>query len=210
MPSPTPEALPPTRWALTGTQNQGYGTHFARLVAEGEDVEGEARLADTLLPRRGRVLDVGSGMGRVAAALLARGHDVVATEPDDDLRAQSRATYPDLEVLPHEALAVDPDTVGRFDLVVAVGNVMVYLGEGTERAVLGRFRALLADGGRVLVGFHPDAVMPGSRTYPPEELVADAAAAGLAVDHRFGSYELHPPTAEYAVMVLSRRDPGEV
>ena len=63
----------------------------------------------------------------------------------------------------------------------------------------------LAEGGRVLVGFHPDAVMPGSRAYPPEEFVADAAAAGLAVDHRFGSYELHPPAAEYAVFVLSVR-----
>ncbi len=208
MPSRTPEDLPPTRWALTDPDARGYGAHFARLVQQGEDVDGEARLADALLPRRARVLDVGSGMGRVAAALQARGHDVVATEPDDGLRAQSRATYPDLPVLPHEALAVDPAVVGRFDLVVAVGNVMVYLGTGTERAVLTRFRELLADGGRVLLGFHPGAVMPGSRTYPPEELVADAAAVGLSLDHRFGSYELHPSSAEYAVMVLSSGRPS--
>jgi SAM-dependent methyltransferase len=202
---PAPEHLPPTRWSLVGAEQRGYGAHFARLVASGEDVDGEARLADALLPRGARVLDVGSGMGRVAAALQARGHDVLASEPDDALREQSRATYPDLTVLPHQALALDPAEHGGADLVVAVGNVMVYLGEGTERAVLVRLRELLAEGGRVLVGFHPDAVMPGSRAYPPEEFVADAAAAGLAVDHRFGSYELHPPAAEYAVFVLSVR-----
>lgn len=197
---------PPTRWALAGTGTRGYGRCFARLVDQGTDVDGEARLADALVARGSRVLDLGSGMGRVAAALAARGHDVVATEPDAGLREQSRATYPDLAVLPHEALQLDPTQVGRFDLVVAVGNVMVYLGEGTERDVLARLRSLLAPGGRLLVGFHPHSGPAGARDYPPEELVADAAAAGLRLDHRFGSYELHPPADDYAVLVLSAAD----
>lgn len=193
----------PTRWSLAGEGTRGYGRCFGQLVAEGTDVDGEARLADALLPRGGRVLDLGSGMGRVAAALAARGHDVVATEPDAALRAQSRATYPELEVLPHEALALDPGRVGQFDLVVAVGNVMVYLGEGTERDVLARVRELLVPSGRLLAGFHPRSGPPGSRDYAPEELVTDAEAVGLRLDHRFGSYELHAPADDYAVLVLS-------
>src|SRR5690606_14303698 len=103
-----------------------------------------------------RILDVGSGMGRVAAALVARGHRVVAVEPDPDLVAQSRATYPHVEVVHADILGVEDDQVGGdFDLVVVVGNVMVFLGEDTERAVLTRLASLLADGGRVLVGFEP-------------------------------------------------------
>ena len=194
----------PTRWELAGESNRGYGEAFAQWVAQGSDIDGEARLADAMAPRGARILDLGSGMGRVAAALTARGHDVVATEPDAALREQSRATYPDLAVLPHQALALDPAEVGSFDLVVAVGNVMIYLGEGTERAVLRRVRDLLTPEGRALVGFHLTAVKSGSRTYPPEEFVADVAAAGLRVQHRFGSYELHPPSAEYAVWVLAQ------
>jgi SAM-dependent methyltransferase len=196
--------LPPTRWELAGDGNRGYGETFAQRVAEGADVDGEARLADALVPRGARVLDVGSGMGRVAASLSARGHTVVATEPDPALRAQSQATYPDLEVLPHEALALDPAEVGAFDLVVAVGNVMIFLGEGTERAVLARMAELLAPGGRVLLGFHLTGVKSGSRTYPADEFAADVAAVGLRVVHRFGSYELHEPDDEYAVWVLAR------
>ena len=142
-------------------------------------------------------------MGRVAAALRSRGHQVVATEPDPALRAQSQATYADLEVLPHEALALDPAELGDFDLVALVGNVMVFLGEGTERAVLARVRELLAPGGRVLVGFEPVAVKANARSYPPAEFVADVEAAGLRVVHRFGSYELHEPHDEYAVWVLA-------
>jgi SAM-dependent methyltransferase len=196
--------LPPTRWELVGEGNRGYGEHFADSVARGVDIEGEARLADALVPRSARILDIGSGMGRVAAALQSRGHRVVATEPDPALRAQSRATYPDLEVLPHEALALDPGELGAFDLVVVVGNVMVYLGEDTERRVLARVHDLLAPTGRALLGFHLTALKAGSRTYPADEFVADATASGLRVVHRFGSYELHEPVDDYAVWVLAR------
>ncbi|MCF6378980.1 methyltransferase domain-containing protein [Nocardioides KLBMP 9356] len=197
-------SLPPTRWELAGDRNRGYGETFAQRVAEGADVDGEARLLDAIAPRGARVLDVGSGMGRVAAALQARGHRVTATEPDAVLRAQSEATYPELAVLPHEALALDPAEVGEFDVVAVVGNVMVYVGEDTERRVLARVRELLAPEGRAVVGFHLTAVKAGSRTYPPDEFVADASAAGLRVVHRFGSYELHEANDEYAVWVLAR------
>ena len=195
-------SLPKTRWELAGERNRGYGETFAERVAAGEDVDGEARLADALAPRGARILDIGSGMGRVSAALQARGHRVTATEPDPTLRAQSQATYADLAVLPHEALALDPAEVGTFDLVVVVGNVMIFLGEGTERRVLARVRELLAPGGRVLLGFHLTGVKSGSRTYPADDFVADASAAGLRVVHRFGSYELHEPVDDYAVWVL--------
>lgn len=203
---------PPTRWARGGRANEGYGRRFGQLVASGEDVDGEARLADALLPRGARVLDAGSGMGRVGAALQRRGHHVVAVEPDPALVAQSRRTYPDLEVLESDVLALSAEALGErghptaYDLVLMVGNVMVFLAEGTERQVLARVRSLLADGGRVLVGFHPVDGPATSRDYPPEEFAADVTAAGLRVDLRAGSYELHPPTDGYAVWVLARDD----
>ena len=193
--------LPPTRWELAGEGNLGYGQHFAALLAEGADVAGEARLADALVGRHARILDVGSGMGRISAALTARGHDVVATEPDPALREQSLSTYGEVPVLPHEALAIPP--LEPFDLIVVVGNVFIYLGEDTERDVLAHLRSLHAPGGRILAGFHLSGIKNGSRTYPADEFVADATAAGLSVDWRFGSYELHAPNDEYAVWVLS-------
>lgn len=201
--------LPRTRWAAGGPANAGYAERFARLVESGDDVDGEARLADTLLPRGGRVLDAGSGMGRVAASLQARGHQVVAAEPDPTLVAQSRRTYPDLAVIESDVLALSPVVLEahggptEFDLVVLVGNVMVFVAEDTEREVLSRVTGLLAPGGRVLVGFHLQGGPATARRYPSDEFVADAATAGLRVDHRFGTYELHPPDDEYAVWVLS-------
>lgn len=202
--------LPPTRWALGGPRTAGYGTRFGEMVARGDDVDGEARLADAMLERGSRVLDAGSGMGRVGAYLLARGHRVIAAEPDPELVEQSRATYPDLPVLPLEILALTPEVLAEagapseLDLVVCVGNVLTFVAEGTEVRVLERLGSLLAEGGRILAGFHLTGGPATARDYAPEELMADAAAAGLTVVHRFGGYDLRPVDDQYAVWVLAR------
>ncbi|HEY1118860.1 MAG TPA: class I SAM-dependent methyltransferase [Acidimicrobiales bacterium] len=202
--------LPPTRWALGGPKNHGYADRFAQLVEQGEDVVGEARLADAMVPRGARILDAGSGMGRIGAHLQACGHHVVAAEPDPALVEQSRRTYPDLPVLPHEILGLSPAVLTEagvateFDLVVCVGNVLTFVAEETEVAVLERLRDLLAPGGRVLAGFHLHGGPETARRLTPEQFVAEVAAAGLRVDHRFGGYDLRPVDDAYAVWVLSR------
>lgn len=202
--------LPPTRWALGGAKNTGYGERFAALLEQGEDVYGEARLADTMVERGARILDAGSGMGRVGGYLVGCGHRVVAAEPDRALVEQSRRTFPDLTVLPLEILALTPEALAaaggptEFDLVVCVGNVLTFVAEGTEVPVLDRLHGLLAPAGRILAGFHLRGGPSSARAYAPEEFVADVSAVGLRVDHRFGGYDLRPVDDEYAVWILSR------
>lgn len=204
------EELPRTRWE--SADSAGYARHFADLIASGADVSGEARLADALTDRGARILDAGAGMGRIGAALAAAGHEVLAVEKDAGLVAELARHYPDLPHLCSDLLALDPDRLHEaghradFDLIVLVGNVMVLLAPGTERPVLERMRALLAPGGRILAGFHPAPAIPAARAYRFEEFAADAAAAGLAVQHRFGSYELAPPSEDYCVAVLTAAD----
>jgi SAM-dependent methyltransferase len=207
-----------TRWERGRDEERaaglgGYGAHFARLLSEGADVEGEARLADVLAPRGARVLDAGSGMGRVGAALLARGHRVVGVDLDPELLAQSLATFPELPVVESRLDDLTPEVLAAaghptsYDLVVCVGNVLVLLAPDTERTVLANLTALLADEGRLLVGYHlRDSPASSARIYPVEELAEDCAAVGLEVEHRFASYDLQPftPDSGYAVHVLRR------
>lgn len=201
--------VPPTRWALAGEGTHGYGPRFAELIAQGQDVDGEARLADALVPRGARILDAGAGMGRVTHALRRCGHDVTGVEPDRSLVEQSERTFPGLGLLPLDILECTPEVLGAhgrataYDLVVVVGNVFILLAEDTERRALATLRDLLAPGGRLLIGFHLSAGPAGSRTYAPDDFVADAQSVGLTVDLRAGSYELHPANAEYAVWLLS-------
>jgi SAM-dependent methyltransferase len=200
--------VPPTRWE-TG-DNSGFAIHFTELLASGADIEGEARLADAMLPRGATVLDAGAGFGRIGAALQARGHRVVAAEKDAALVAMAAEHYPDLPIVQSDILALTPELLesaghpASYDLVVLVGNVIVLLAPDTERRVLSTLAALLADGGRILVGFHPKRTFGNARDYPVDEFMADAEAAGLLLEHRFGSYDLAPPSDDYCVAVLSR------
>ncbi|MCX6398022.1 MAG: class I SAM-dependent methyltransferase [Propionibacteriales bacterium] len=199
------DPLPKTRWELGETR--GYAARFARLIEDGSDVEGEARVADALVPRGARILDAGSGMGRIGAALQARGHDVVAVEKDPELVAESRRRYPDLPVVEADLLALADGLVEPgFDLVVLVGNVIVLLAPETERRLLSTLRDLLAPEGRILVGFHPVNGHGSAREYLFEEFAADVEGSGLAVQHRFGTYELAPAADDYCVAVLVPAD----
>lgn len=200
--------LPVTRWEQG--DNSGFAAHFSELIDTGQDVEGEARLADAMLPRGATVLDAGAGFGRIGAALQARGHHVVAVEKDPDLVAMAAERYPDLPMLRSDILALTPELLAdaghpaSYDLVVLVGNVIVLIAPETEQRVLSTLTALLADGGRILVGFHIKRMHGSARDYPVDEFVADVEACGLRVQHLFGSYDLAPLGDDYCVAVLSR------
>jgi len=200
------QAVPPSRGQLAGDGTAFYGVRFGAMIAAGEDVDGEARLADALLPRGGRVLDAGAGMGRVGGALAARGHDVRAIEPDATLVMQAREIFPELAIERRDILELRPAD-GPVDLVVCVGNVMIFLAEGTERAALGAMASVLGVHGRILVGYHLQDPPKHARVYPPAEFEADVAAAGLRVDVRLGGYDLRPADDDYAVWILSRALP---
>lgn len=207
-----------TRWEQARAYERaeghgGYGDHFARLMADGVDIEGEARLADVLAPRGGWILDAGSGMGRVGAALVARGHRVVGVDFDPEILAQSRRTFPDLPLVDSRLDELTPAKLSAagfptaYDVIACVGNVMILLAPDTERTVLDNLAALLAPDGRMLVGFALSGAPSGfSREYPLDEFVADYTAAGLAMVHRFATYDLQPfeDGGSYVVHVLRR------
>ncbi|MFI7249303.1 class I SAM-dependent methyltransferase [Micromonospora chalcea] len=195
----------PTRW-VTDTKpghSQWYVDRFRQLAAEGADLSGEARLLDALVPPGARILDAGCGTGRVAAALAARGHDVVGVDADPTLVEAARADHPGPRFLVADLAELDLAAQGEpepFDAAVLAGNVMVFVAPGTERDVLRRVAAHVRPDGLVVVGFATD------RGYPVADLEADAVAAGLRPEHRFATWDLRPwrDDAEFAVTVLRR------
>ncbi|MER7335026.1 MULTISPECIES: methyltransferase domain-containing protein [unclassified Micromonospora] len=195
----------PTRWVTeTGPEHsQWYIDRFRRLAAEGADLAGEARLVDALVAPGSRILDAGSGTGRVGAALAARGHAVVGVDADPALVEAASVDHPGPRWLLADLAELDLAAAGEpepFDAAVVAGNVLAFVAPGTEREVLRRIAAHLRPDGVIAVGFGTD------RGYPLADFDADAVAAGLRLEHRFATWDLRPwrDDADFAVTVLRR------
>lgn len=178
-----------------------YVQRFRDMAARGDDLDGEARLVDALVPVRSRVLDAGCGPGRVGAALAARGHTVVGVDVDPALVEAARADHPGPTWLVGDLAELDLTREGidaPFDAAVLAGNVMVFVAPGTESAVLGRVRAHVRPGGRVVVGFGVD------RGYALADFDRHCAEAGLAFEQRFATWDVVPwhDDASFAVTLL--------
>jgi len=97
------------------------------------------------LPRGSRILDLGAGDGRLAAALAQRGHSVTAVEPVRDVGAA--AGDPNVTVLRSHIEDLDlPE--GSFDVAI-LWHVLEHLSTPVE--TLARIRSWIADGGRLVV-----------------------------------------------------------
>lgn len=183
-----------------------YAQRWEDMVAEGVDIDGEARLIDAMAARGSRILDVGCGQGRTGAYLAARGHRVTGVDLDPHLIERARQSCSDAtwEVAD---LASDGWAPGPFDLAVSAGNVLTFVDPAQRGAVLRNLAARLVpagegddEAGRLVVGFGLD------RGWTREDFECDAAAAGLRVEQRFSTWDLRPFTDEagFLVAVLLR------
>jgi len=172
---------------VSGTE--GYAAEAEALVGQYEGI----RFADIhkqvlhLIPAAPcRVLDIGSGTGRDAAAFAAMGHAVVAVEPIAELRERAAALHPSPRIewlddgLPElSRLAARGED---FDVVMLTA-VWMHLDEDQRRRAMPRVAALVRRGGVAILSLRHGPVPPGRRMFEvsAEETAALAAAEGLAV-----------------------------
>ncbi|MFB7608516.1 class I SAM-dependent methyltransferase [Streptomyces gardneri] len=119
-----------------------FGTAAAAYAAHRPDYA-QAAVRWALGPAPGaRVLDLGSGTGKLTATLVALGVDVVAVEPDPAMLAELRRALPTVRALPGSAESIPlPDA--SVDAVLA-GNAMHWF----DMAVAGpEIARVLAPGG---------------------------------------------------------------
>jgi SAM-dependent methyltransferase len=193
------------QWVRLTAEDPGhsrrYIERFQALAAAGADLAGEARCLDAMLPRGSRILDAGSGTGRVGAHLALAGHEVVGVDIDPELVAAARQAHPGVRWLIGDLATLDLPALGisePFDAIVCAGNVMTFVAPAARTGVLRRLRAHLRDDGRAVFGFG------AGRGYDFADFIADAATAGLIPDLLLSTWDLRPfgTGSEFLVAIL--------
>jgi SAM-dependent methyltransferase len=180
-----------------------YVERFRAMAAAGHDLDGEARLVDAMVGRNARILDAGCGPGRVGGRLHELGHGVVGVDIDPALIAAAEEDHPGPRWIVGDLATVDLHSMGvepAFDVIVAAGNVMTFVEAGSRRAVLANLATMLADEGRLVIGFGT------GRGYGFDDFAADATSAGLRFDLRLATWDVRPwtPESDFMVAVLVR------
>ncbi|MFM9924396.1 methyltransferase domain-containing protein [Variovorax sp. H27-G14] len=167
----------------------GYGTNAAALAQQYESLQFTDVHRDVLHcfpPPPARVLDIGAGSGRDAAALAALGHRVMAVEPTHALRMEGmrrHAAWPIEWVDDHlPALQRIRASGGRHDLVLLTA-VWMHLDTGERDVAMAAVVELLAECGQVVMSLRHGPVPPGRRMFDvsAQETVRLAEAHGLAL-----------------------------
>ncbi|MGB2923280.1 MAG: class I SAM-dependent methyltransferase [Mycobacterium sp.] len=194
-----------SRWQQSDApRGQDYDARWQRLAASGAGVHGEADLLEALLREYSGtdVLDAGCGTGRVAIELSARGFSVVGLDLDPEMLSTARAKAPDLTWIEADLVDAGSHVDRTFDVVALAGNVMIFVGRGTESRVVNELAALLKPGGLLVAGFQLREDRLSLGRY--DEL---AAAAGLELLDRWATWDRQPFTGgDYAVTAHARSE----
>jgi SAM-dependent methyltransferase len=133
-----------------------------------------------------RVLDVGAGTGRDAAALAQLGHSVVAVEPTAEMRAHGQRLHADVAIEWIDDLLPDlPKLRGRrFDLVTMIA-VWMHLDAAERTTAMATVAGLLAPSGLAVMSIRHGPVPVGRRMFEisAAETKDLAARHGLATVH---------------------------
>ena len=193
-----------TRWEHADVpRGNRYDERFRDLEARGVDVHGEATCIESLLSEapasdRQSVLAAGCGTGRVSIELAKRGFEVVGVDLDPMMLDEARHKAPDIEWVLGDLATLRLKRV--FDAAVLAGNVMIFVGPGTEGDVLARIAEHVRPDGLVVTGFQ----LSGRLTL--DDYDAAAVGAGLDLTDRYSTWDRQPfAGGDYVVNVHRRR-----
>lgn len=184
---PDPAAPSPACFTGSVARNpwdaQTYDSQFGFVSRYGDD------LLDLLGPGPGeRILDLGCGTGRHAAAMAARGALVVGMDLDADMLAKASLDHPGIPFVAADAAAFALSDLGvdrPFD--ACFSNAALHWMQPAD-AVLGNVRSVLADAGRFV------AEMGGAGN------IAAVDAALRAALHELGLGDLEVTTNDFPTL----------
>jgi SAM-dependent methyltransferase len=192
--------------------NRGYSDSARALIDQYESLSFEDVQRPVLHlfpPPPARVLDIGAGTGRDAAALARQGHTVTAVEPTPELRAWGQANHPRSirwidDMLP--GLPLVSALNERFDLVLLTA-VWMHLDAAQQQEAMRTLSTMLAPGGLMSMSLRHGPVPEGRRMFDVsgDEVCALADGVALRPLHQVETADmLHRADVRWTFLVLQK------
>lgn len=173
------------------TSTSGYAREAEKLAVQYESItlaDVHGAILHLFPPPSARVIDIGAGTGRDAAALAALGHRVVAVEPTAELRAEGMRLHPSGFEWLDDGLPDLAATRARGDCydLVLLSAVWMHLDADERRHAMPLVAGLLAPGGIAALTLRHGPVPPGRRMFDVSaaETIALGARSGLGAVHQ--------------------------
>ena len=186
-----------------------YAAKMQQHIADGTDLEVEARFVDMIARRGSTLLDIGCGHGSAVNSLRGRGHAAFGIDPtrvilDVALANFNSEWFRELSVqnLSKDKLA-EMGTPSSYDIILMTGNVPAFLPNESLLHAFAQVRALLEPGGLFVVG--TSSMVRGG----PVDQDTAAEIAGLTLMHRFSDWHLGHYCADSSWSVSVFAAPGE-
>lgn len=203
----------PSPYLESNTPNLGairdFNARAATLAESYESVtfeEVHSNILDWLPPSGARVLDVGAGSGRDAAALASRGLVVVAVEPAARMLTDAKLRHErsEIEWVQDKLPALTQLNGQRYHLVL-LSAVWMFIPPAERLASMRRVGSLLADGGVAVLDVLPEGpARPGFHPTSLAELEEIAMESELRVIRRSTAPDALGRAFEWTTLVLRR------
>lgn len=150
-----PREAPHVQTEINERAWSGAGGRMARIYSRRDlDAAEAALLARHRGALSGRVLELGSGAGRVTGHLLAVAREVVGLDISPTMLAHARAAYPAATFTDGDMKDLSRFADGSFDAVVAAANVIDVFDLEDRQVALAEMRRVLAPGGLLAMSSH--------------------------------------------------------
>jgi SAM-dependent methyltransferase len=138
-------------------RNQGLDIYEKVHYSNGEHILETEMILSWYRRSGGRILDIGCSGGLHAIELAKKGHIVTGIDREasaiERARERSRGLRPKAVFFVADLEKDDVALLGRFDLVICIGNVISHIAKKSLPGVLGKIRSILEDDGIFLFDF---------------------------------------------------------
>lgn len=128
---------------------------YEKMIDFEKNLELRVAAYKKIFPQKGKVIDIGCGVGLDSIALALNGHEVVSCDISPNMINEAKINAEkygvNIDAVENSFQTISKKFFGEFDYVVSVGNTIAHLKPGELKNAVNKIYKLLKPGGKTLI-----------------------------------------------------------